>query len=348
MGIYCLVVLHVVVGRAILAAPTTRRAGLDEVAITVVEQRLAQSRGRTARWHQALQQLTAGFDGRVGVCATAEGSSDCVNGDQSFPMQSVWKLPLAVAILDAVDRGTARLDERVVIRPQDLSVFVQPLAKLVGPNGFTTTVDDLVRRAIVDSDNAAGDILLARLGGPAAIQVALGRHAIVGIRVDRDEKHLQTDINGLAWRPEYLNPEALDRAIAAVPEATRDAAFRAYLHDDRDTATPQAVATLLSRLAAGTLLTPASTAHLLDLLNDTTTFPDRLKAGVPPGWALGHKTGTSGDWRGVTAATNDVGLLRAPDGGYVGVAVFIAGSRASAADRAALMAHIAASLAAAY
>jgi beta-lactamase class A len=70
---------------------------------------------------------------------------------------------------------------------------------------------------------------------------------------------------------------------------------------------------LLQLLAENRLLSASSTRRLLEIMTQTATFPDRLKAGVSPGWILAHKTGTSGTWRGVTAATNDVGILMAPD-----------------------------------
>ncbi len=307
------------------------------------EQRAALSASavRRAKWQHELEQLTAGFNGRVGVCAADDISEACVHGEQPFPMQSVMKLPVAIAVLDAVDRDQLRLDDPVVVRKEDLSVFVQPIAKLVGPNGFATTLDDLLKRAIIDSDNACADILMARVGGAAAVQAALNRLALVNVMVNRDEKHLQSEIVGLEWRAEYLDPATFDRAIAAVPAATRESAWRVYLRDTRDTATPRGMAFLLQRLARGHILSAASTAHLLDVLRQTTTSPDRLKAGVPEGWAIGHKTGTSGDWNGSTAATNDVGVITTPDGRVMSLVVFIADSRAPAVDRAALMAKIA-------
>lgn len=100
------------------------------------------------------------------------------------------------------------------------------------------------------------------------------------------------------------------------------------------------MATFLTALAKGRLLSPAATAHLLDVMTGTVTFPDRLKAGVKDGWSLAHKTGTSSSWQGVTAATNDVGVLTAPDGGRIPIVVFIGDSRESAARRAALMAGV--------
>ena len=108
-----------------------------------------------------------------------------------------------------------------------------------------------MRRSIVDSDSAATDILVARLGGPEAIQGVLNRLHISGVRFDRDEKHLQTESWGLEWRPEYVDSALLERAYAAVPQKRTDAAFRAYQRDPRDTATPLGMVSLLQSLADG-------------------------------------------------------------------------------------------------
>ena len=294
--------------------------------------------------HQALQQefdrLARGIDGRVGICAADSAGLSCVNGDQRFPLQSVMKLLVGLATMDAVDHGRLHLQDSVTIRKQDLSLAVQPLAALVTDDGFRTTIDDLVRRAIVDSDSAATDVLVARLGGPAAVQGVLDRLGLAGVRIDRDERHLQTEIAGVVWRPEYVDSAALNRAYAAVPETVRDAAYRAYQSDPRDTATPTGMISLLRSLAEGKLVSPPLTRRLIEIMGQTVTFPDRLKAGLEGRWALAHKTGTSGTWKGVTAATNDVGILTSPDGDLVSVAVFIADSRAAEADRAQIMARV--------
>ena len=230
----------------------------------------------------------------------------------------------------------------MTLRKQDLSLFVQPLAQIVNSQGsFTTTIGDLVRRAVVDSDSAATDNLVNRLGGPPAVQAFLYRRAIKGVRFDRDEKHLQTEIFGLTWRPDFVDSALLDRAIKDVPPSVRDAAYGRYQRDIRDTATPLGMAVLLRSLASGTLLSPSSYQHLLEVMKQTVTFPDRLKAGTVPNWTIAHKTGTSNTWNGVTIATNDVGILGAPDGGSVAIVVFVADSRASDQERAALIAKLA-------
>ena len=264
--------------------------------------------------------------------------------DERFAMQSVMKLLVGIAALDAVDTRGWRLDDAITIYKQDLSLYVQPIARLVTNAGYTTNVGDLIRRAIIDSDSAATDILIARLGGAPAAQQVLLRKGLLGIRIDRDERHLQTEIAGIAWRPEFVDPELLNRAIESVPEARRTKAFAQYQADPRDTATPRGMVEMLSALGAGKLLSAPSTAFILQAMQDTVTGPDRLKAGMAPGWTLGHKTGTSGTWHGVTAATNDIGILTSPKGRKIAVAVFVGDSRASDTARAAAIAKVAAAV----
>ena len=265
----------------------------------------------------------------------------CVRADERFSLQSVMKLLVGFAVLDAVDHKGWRLEETVDIHRQDLSLFVQPIASLVGSSGYRTTIGDLIRRAMIDSDSAAADILIARLGGPSAVQSVLKRHGIWGIRLDRDERHLQTETIGLTWRPEYVDAAVLDRAVASVPESRRDRASAEYRADPRDTSTPRGMTAFLLELANGKLLSESSTAYILQAMKECATSPDRLKAGAAPGWQVAHKTGTSGSWKGLTVATNDVGILTAPDGTRVAISVFVADSHAGSAARAAIIARMA-------
>jgi beta-lactamase class A len=296
----------------------------------------------TTELERDLTALAAQFEGRMGVCVRTTTQSTCVRAQDRFSLQSVMKLLVAFAAMDAIDSGRWRLEDPVVVRKADLSLYVQPIAKLVGPDGYRTTIGDLVRRAVIDSDSAATDVLIARLGGTAAVTASMARHHIDGIRVDRDERDLQTEIVGLTWRPEFVDADLLDREIRQVPEARRDRAFAAYQNDPRDTATPAGMTAFLMRLVSGELLSRESTAFLLQAMKECTTFPDRLKAGVPASWEISHKTGTSGTWKGVTAATNDVGILRTPDGTAIAVSAFLADSPASSKERAATIAAVAA------
>src|ERR1041385_4285764 len=85
----------------------------------------------TAALKAALAKVKA-FDGRVGACIQAGKETVCFRGEERFSLQSVVKLMVGFAVLDAVDTKRQRLDGAVTVRTQDLSVFVQPIAELVG------------------------------------------------------------------------------------------------------------------------------------------------------------------------------------------------------------------------
>lgn len=288
----------------------------------------------------ALQAHAAAADGVLGACIVDRHGASCANGDRPISMQSVMKLLVGMAVLDAVDQGRLTLADEVLLTRDDVSVFVQPLEKQIGPDGYRTTVGHLVRAAVIESDSLATDWLIDRLGGTTQIQAYLDRKGIVGVRLDRDERRLQTEIFGLTWRSEFTDPDRLDAAIDAVPEDRREAAFRAYQNDVRDTATPRGLATLLYRLGEGQLLSEQSTQWILGVMGETRTFPDRLRAGTPAGWWIGHKTGSSSSWKGVVGVTNDVGVMRAPDGAVIGVVALLANASAPAAERAAAIAGV--------
>ena len=284
--------------------------------------------------------MAQGFDGRVGVCVSESTDVVCINGNRRFPLQSVMKLLVALAVMDSVDHGGLRLEDAVLVRREDLA---PGSADRRARHGCGIQHDSRRpdaashRRQRQRGDRHPGETL----GGPAR-----SRQSSIGFTLPASgsiamRRHLQTETRGLEWRQEYVDAALLEKAFAGVPPAQTDAAFRAYQKDPRDTATPLGMVSFLQSLADGRLLSANSTRHLLEVMGQTVTFPDRLKAGVPAGWTLAHKTGTSGDWHGVTAATNDVGVLRAPDGRYVSVAVCSADSRATAKDRAALMANVA-------
>jgi beta-lactamase class A len=161
------------------------------------------------------------------------------------------------------------------------------------------------------------------------------------MRIDRSEHDLQTETNGITWRPEFVDEDVIEAAFAAVSEAERDAAFVRYLADPRDTTTPAAMAKLLQKLLKGQLFSPKSTRYLLGVMERTATGPDRLQAGVPKGWTLGHKTGTSSTHRGVAGATNDVGIARNKAGDWVILVALLRESTLPPRDRDRILADVA-------
>jgi beta-lactamase class A len=274
---------------------------------------------------RSINAVAQSFDGRVGVAihSVDKGWTVESNGDLRLPQQSVSKLWVAMTVLDFRDRGRLTLDDPITLTEADLTLFHQPIAALLKNGGYQTTVGELLRRALTMSDNTCNDRLLRYVGGPSAVRDFIARKGLGNIRFGPGEKLLQSGTAGLTWKPEYSYGNSFAVARSRLPQAERVAAFERYVADPPDGAAPRAIARALARLKKGDLLSPASTALLIDTMKSSKTGKQRMRGAVPSGWSFGHKTGTGQDLAGRTAGYNDVGLLMAPDGRAYAIAVMI-------------------------
>lgn len=142
----------------------------------------------------------------------------------------------------------------------------------------------LIDAMLINSDNYATDILLRDLGGPQTVQKWLTQQGITGLRIDRSIAQLLAD--------------------------------RRDLRDIRDSTTPRAMVDLLHRIDSGKLLRPQSRSYLLDVMSRCKTGRNRMKALLPAGTPVEHKTGT------LAGYTSDVGFITLPDGRRLAVALF--------------------------
>ena len=243
--------------------------------------------------------------------------------DDLYPQQSVSKLWVSITALDAVDKGRVDLDDKVTLGRSDLTVFHQPIAAKILGGGYTTSLADLMVKAITTSDNTCNDKLMRSVGGADAVRAMIRNKGLGAIRFYNGERNLQSKIAGLTWSPSYSIGRAFFEARNALPMPVRKAAFNRYIEDPYDGAAPSAIVAALARLKRGELLSPSSTARLLSIMGNTHTGPNRLKGGLKPGWTLSHKTGTGQELSGVQAGYNDIGILTAPDGHSFAVAVMI-------------------------
>ena len=272
-----------------------------------------------------INDLGRAFDGQVGIAVESveDGWSAGWNEKILAPQQSVSKLWVAIAALDAVDRGRIDLDAPVTLTRNDLTLFHQPIRAKILNGGHTTTVGNLMHEALTKSDNTANDKLMRSIGGPDAVRAMIAAKRLGAIRFYDGERSLQSKIAGLTWTQSYSIGRAFYEARNALPMAVRRAAFNRYLEDPYDGASAQAIVDALARLKRGELLSPASTARLLRIMGNTRTGPNRLKGGLKAGWTLSHKTGTGQELGGTQAGYNDIGVLTAPDGRSYAVAVMI-------------------------
>jgi beta-lactamase class A len=274
----------------------------------------------------------------AGVLIPSTGQNWVWDPTARMPLQSVFKAPLAAAALAEVDAGRLTLNEPIRMTADDLSPPNGPI-DAVWPSPpqdhvMTLPAVDLIALAVQQSDNTAADTIMKRIGGPGAVTGWLRAKGIDGMSIDRYERVLQPELAGMPpFQPAWKDRAAWMAARDAVPAETREAAINAYLADPRDTATVPAALEFLRQLSIGSLVSPTSTRLLLRLMTDAATGAHRLRAGLPSGASLAHKTGTAATDLGLTPAVNDIGVVTLADGRTLAMAVFLAGSTAAEPER---------------
>ena len=256
-----------------------------------------------------IEQIAAVAKGRVGVAAEVleTGESISLNPHEHFPMQSVYKLPIAMAVLAQVDSGKIRLEQRVRVEKSDFVRRGQhsPVRDR-NPNGVELTVSELLRFTVSESDGTTSDVLLD-LVGVEAVGKYLNELGVKDLIVANSEKEIGKD-----WETQY-----------------------------RNWASPQGALQLLRSLHERRGVSEQSQQLLYKLMTETPTGPRRLKGLLPKTAVVAHKTGTSGSSNGVFAATNDIGLVTLPNGRHLAIAVFVSDSPADLVARERVIAEIA-------
>ncbi|MEY4555766.1 MAG: class beta-lactamase [Pseudomonadota bacterium] len=234
-----------------------------------------------------LSALEARQGGRLGLCAYGRKGRLHWRGDERFVYCSTFKMYLAAATLLRVQSGEERLDRPVQVTQADMINHAPVTEPAIGG---TLTIEQLMKGTVEVSDNPAANILIREMGGLEVLRAFYRGIDDTDTRVDRLE-----------------------------PEMNR-------LDGDKDTITPiQSVANIQRLLVSpNTPLSAASKALLMRWLVDTPTGMGRIKAGVPAGWRVAHKTGTGG-----YGPTNDIGVLYPPSGDPVVIAVYFHATSAS-------------------
>jgi beta-lactamase class A len=258
-----------------------------------------------------IEEIARAAQGRVGAAVTVleTGESVGVHGDVRFPMQSVYKLPIAMAALHAVDGGALSLDQKILVRATDLvpAAVYSPLRDRYPRGGVELSLRELLGSMVQESDGTASDVLLRLAGGGESVTRFLRGLGVTGMVVATSEAEMARgdDVQYRNW------------------------------------ATPLAAVQLLRAIQEGQGLSHSSRALLRDLMIASGPGAHRIKGLLPAGTIVMHKTGTSRTVGGITRATNDVGIVRLPDAWHLAVAVFVADSKADEATREAVIARIA-------
>lgn len=223
-----------------------------------------------------LRELEVG-QARLGVCFldTATGEISGNRMKERFALCSTFKLALVAAYLREADLGHISLDEILVYSEADLLDWAPVTRKNVAKGGMSIAA--LAQAAQEMSDGAAANLLVRRLGGPAAATAKFREMGDTVTRLDRYEPDLGLVLSA----------------------------------DLRDTTSPFAMAQLVRRITTGRLLQRGSRERLLRWMQNTSTGPNRLRAGLPAEWRSGNKTGT-GRTPGTTNKCNDIAITFPP------------------------------------
>ena len=181
------------------------------------------------------------------------------------------------------------------------------------PDGGEYSVRDLIKYALVESDGTASDVLMNTAGGPNVVRSYLSQIGVNEMQVMSSEKEL-----GANWDVQYQN-WTTPRSAVELLRWLENAAT------DKDEKTGD----------------PSAESELIKYMTESTPGAERLKGLLPKGTIVAHKTGTSGTQNGVTAATNDIGLITLPDGRRFAIAVFVSDSKAEQKQREAVIAQLA-------
>jgi beta-lactamase class A len=224
-------------------AATAARAGSEESADAELSARL-----------KAVGERAGGEFGAA-VVHVETGRAAEAGGTRPLALYSVFKLPLAVAVLKDVEAGSLSLDQKVRVEPADASPGVKANAELWSRT-TERSVGEMLELSLVRSDNTSSDQLLKLVGGPAAVTSHMRALGLGRIDVRSSVK-----------------------AILSLGGA-------------QNTGSATDLARLLSMLQKGEALGAGQTALLLELMSRAQTGERRLRAGVPPGTPVAEKTGT--------------------------------------------------------
>lgn len=249
----------------------------------------------------AIEAITRSVDGRIGVAVMHLDSRDTltVNGKDHYPMQSVYKFPLALAVLDQVDRGKLSLEQKIHLRKEEMIPNTwSPLAKKYPEGNVDVSLRELLRGVVSEGDNNACDMLFRLIGGPKKAEEYVYSIGVKDLTIANTEAEMHK-----SWDVQFANWSK-----------------------------PMAMVHLLELAFGNDILSPSSKDLLHTSMKETITGLKRIKGLLPAETVVFHRTGGSGtNDAGITAAINNVGVIILPNGQRVAIAVFVSNTSASVA-----------------
>lgn len=229
------------------------------------------------------------------VCVYAQLAEDSLSlnyyGDELCVMQSVFKFPIALHILDKIDKGEFSLLHKIHIPSKKMIKDTwSPMRDSFPEGNVNMTFDKLLSYMVSQSDNIACDVLLNHIGKPVAVQKYFRKSGFEDFEMKYNEAAMHKK-----WKNQYSN-------VCSAKMMTQ----------------------LLTKFYKGQLLSEKNTAYLHQLMTASTSGANRIKKYLPEDIIVAHKTGTSATNNdGMTAAVNDAGIIHLPNGRHLILSVFI-------------------------
>ncbi len=261
---------------------------------------------------QKIQKIVSTRDAIVGVSIIGGDGKDTVsiNGDRFFPMQSVFKFHIGLAVLSQVDKGMFSLDQIIEIHKDELLPGLYSPIREEYPDGANLKLSEVIQYTVSQSDNVGCDVLLRLIGGTKTVDDYFLNNNIKDVSIKFNEEEQQSD-----WDLQFQN--------RTTPNAASETLAKFYYNEGR-------------------LFSEESYDFIWKTMKETETGANRIKGQLPEGTIVAHKTGTSGiSKEGLTAAVNDIGIVFLPDGKYFYISIFVSNSRESAETNEKIIADIA-------
>lgn len=255
--------------------------------------------GQTNELRHKIEQIILQQKAHVGVAIYGLNSNDTLsfNGNRHFPMQSVFKFHIALAVLNQVDKGVFSLNQEIYISKSELLPNTWSPLREEYPNGdIKLPLSKILEYTVSKSDNNGCDILLRLVRGTSAVQKYIDSIGIDNFSIQASEEDMTK-----GWNVQFTN-----------------------------WTTPLSAADVLKKFCNREILSTSSFEFLWKVMKETTTGVNRIRGRLPKETIVAHKTGTSGtNEEGVSAAVNDMGIVVLPDGRKFALCVFVSNSKES-------------------
>jgi beta-lactamase class A len=261
---------------------------------------------------QKIQAIVSAKNASVGVAISGHDGKDTLslNAAGHYPLQSVFKYHIALAVLAQVDQGKYTLDQKIEVQKKDLLPGLYSPLREANPEGGHFPISKLIEYSVSLSDNVSCDVLLKLLGGPKPVEDFFKKNRIKDLSIVFNEETQQAN-----WDLQFQNwttPKAANAALAT------------FYYNKRKR------------------LSKTSHGFIWKVMRETETGQNRIRGQLPKGTVIAHKTGTSGTNKaGISAAVNDIGVVFLPNGKHFFISVFVSNSKEDAATNEKIIADIA-------